>query len=480
MRRTFLRWLIPVVLYSVFVATVLGVFKTSARNIAIHDAWQTQVNEIDRALYKADVNIKAVQDVTKMAAEYCEDYDFKQDSDKICKWLSYIIDKSYASSVVLCDSEGYGYSESGKRTSIVGEPFFDDMVSYFGNGGNGMIFLGVYAEYDSYQVAYIVATEFVDGSRGYVISYIDTENLPNQIFGDNFKGDLGYIVAYDGSILVSSNGILGTGDGKAWDTLPGEVPVEAIKNSISNKIEYTCELKGHGYLTVSPSMITQGGAIVYTSYETMDKLIAVPMSHTENLLKVFMIATVVLVLLLILADILSDRLEIYFGKRRREKRKIDELTGLLEEESAERAIDEYLKLGGTNGLLFVMAIDGADEIRISKGEEYIDKAMLHIATELKTQFRITDVISRSAEDEFFVFLKDIETEKDIRKQTDDMQMFIHDLKEEGMAEKYPIKLNVGAAILPKDGSSGKEIVFAGRKAIERMKSEQKGTITFYH
>ena len=75
-----------------------------------------------------------------------------------------------------------------------------------------------------------------------------------------------------------------------------------------------------------------------------------------------------------------------------------------------------------------------------------------------------------------VFLKDIYDQKDIRKQTDEMQLFLHDTR--FIDADKEITVNAGAAIYPDNGRNVPDVVIAAKKALGRSKVVGKGVLSF--
>ena len=94
-------------------------------------------------------------------------------------------------------------------------------------------------------------------------------------------------------------------------------------------------------------------------------------------------------------------------------------------------------------------------------------------------YRSSDFLGRGKNGEFFIFLRDISEEKDIRKQTDALQLFMHDIKADNKMFGTKVNVSAGRAIFTKDGGCGEEIVSAARDALAVPKGDGRNSIVFY-
>lgn len=323
MKKTYLRWIVPILIYSVFVMSILNVHYQTARRDAFYDALAEQNVNIGKALYESDVQIKEVEDICAAIARDCANIDFNNDTTKINEWLAYLMDRTYVESVVLCDEQGYGYSESGKMTSIIGESFFNDVSSSYYNGGRGLLYLGKYDNYDVYEMASVTSLTFMSGQKGYLIAFIDTEDLPDQIFDETFNCDEAYLVSMEGDVIIGSDKQEPAGQKKLWEIVKKDVSMDSINKAITNKIEYRAQLKGYGYVSVIPSLVTAGGVVAFISDETLDSIVEKRMDHEKKLMITAGISLLVLCILFILCNICADRLEIIIKQKKKDDQNVD-------------------------------------------------------------------------------------------------------------------------------------------------------------
>lgn len=106
---------------------------------------------------------------------------------------------------------------------------------------------------------------------------------------------------------------------------------------------------------------------------------------------------------------------------------IDDLSGLQNRESTMRSIEEYLCSDGKfgNHALLMIDVDNLKVINDTLGHQIGDDALKKVGVCLKDTFRKNDICGRIGGDEFFAFLKNITSDKVIkkaRKILDDLQL----------------------------------------------------------
>ena len=188
------------------------------------------------------------------------------------------------------------------------------------------------------------------------------------------------------------------------------------------------------------------------------------------------LASGLLIGLILLSYFLSDLLEKRAKEKIYEAHERDELTGLMTRESAMGEIKSYTETVDGRGLLFLLEINDVQAAREKKGDTFADEKLKEFASSLYGRFRSTDIVARFEDDKFMVFLKDIHDQKDVRKQTDEMQLFLHDTR--FIDADKEITVNAGAAMYPDNGRNIIDVVTAAERALKRSKVVGKGILSF--
>jgi len=95
-------------------------------------------------------------------------------------------------------------------------------------------------------------------------------------------------------------------------------------------------------------------------------------------------------------------------------------------------------------------IDNFKGVNDSLGHLYGDSILIQLADTLKPMFRTNDIIGRIGGDEFFVFLKDLYSEKLISDKAKEICKQFHRVYEEN-GVSCEISASIGIAVFPKHG-----------------------------
>ena len=187
------------------------------------------------------------------------------------------------------------------------------------------------------------------------------------------------------------------------------------------------------------------------------------------------VISVLFVVLVFLANLLGDYTQKKILEKKASGQELDVVTGLLSGDQTMKDIDSYTSANpDSGGMLFVIGTNLA-----SSGDEVNNRgndALRDFARVLKSGFRASDIIGRTGDGEFVVFLKGIREEKDIRKQTDEMQMFLHDAASDN--EENGLTALAGAVLFPAGGHNARELLESGRKALARARQDGSGRLSF--
>ena len=103
-----------------------------------------------------------------------------------------------------------------------------------------------------------------------------------------------------------------------------------------------------------------------------------------------------------------------------------------------------------------------------------------MSKEIRTDFRMTDIIGRTGGDEFMVFLKDVTDDLIVEREANRITKFFHDFKAGGDYVKYSASASIGAAIFPDDAKTFKDLYMAADQALYKAKKRGKNQLVFYH
>ncbi len=479
MKKTHLRWILPLIIY----VTLLVVVLFGGRDIVFKRASSAKQAQIalamDDAVHEIDITITRSMAALGMCGDAISLYSLNYNNNQIQNLLMTLVEENELDYAYVCDENGVGYDCEGGDVSVSKESYFQKMVSEYSRGGMGML-LGDTPDGHIVTECYIVAgVSFGKKDRGYLVATLPVHTLSDQIYRDRFILDKMALITLNGDILAEGMafGDRENSSNSFWDQLPRQVSKDTIKLSISQKKTYMSEAPGYGYVIVSPFTTANGGAVALVQRDAMRVMVRDDLSEFYMVLLKILLLTVLLVLMVVAAHHLGD----YFGRKIIDKkyhdREIDQLTGLVTRDSAIREITEYIEESGENrGLMFVLNLPDAEAGRKVRGDAFVDEKIKEFARLIHENFRSSDVVARYDENKFLIFLKDISQQKDIRKQTDHMQMFLHDTR--FYDDELEIAACAGAALYPDGGKTVVEVIASAEEALKRSMAEGKGRLSF--
>jgi len=128
--------------------------------------------------------------------------------------------------------------------------------------------------------------------------------------------------------------------------------------------------------------------------------------------------------------------------------------------------------------LLFLDLDNFKNINDSRGHEFGDEVLKHIATILISSVRENDIVSRLGGDEFVVVLPEIEDNKAILEVIKRIQIALQEPME-FENYKYHITCSIGIAIYPKDGTTVSDLLKNADIAMYKAKALGKNNFHFF-
>lgn len=482
-KRKHLRWLVPLLLFFAAVAVILNSYGKEVKKNAI-EAKETQMAfAIQRELVDIEESTSKVASALSAASEAMPLFAIGYNHNQILRILKGIVESTDATGVMVCDLDGNGYDDTGKVVAISEEYYFNEISSEYARGGAGMVMPVDPNKERNTQALVVQAVSFERKNRGYLIASIPMFSMDDKLFHEKFLADKTAIITIDGDIIASYFTDVDESREKEilsmWQELPNGISKDTIKLAISQKSVYISEVEGYGYAIVVPLFTVSGGVVSLIKYDQMDKMIQSELTGYRYFSTALVIAFILLNGLILLAHIIGD----YIEDMRREKAlrgiETDKLTGLISKNSVVKAIEDYINSAAAGkGLLFLVAFEGIGRIRAERGDTYADNMVREFARTLQKRFRATDIVGRLEYDQFVIFLKDVHEDKDVRKQRDEMQMFLYDIK--GVDSDGEFSANAGGALFPESAKTAQDLIEAGKGALEKSRELGKGMLSFAH
>ena len=480
MKRSHLRWLIPIIVYFIAVAVILSMYRGVIYRRAASAKLTEMALTIGEEVRDRDMVMNEAMSSVTMAGKAMSLYVMNYNDNQIKTLLKDIVDETELTNAIVCDEEGNGYDYLGKDISIGSEEYFSIINSEYSKGGTGMVLPDRSENARNTECLIVYGIKFSNRERGYLVATLPIDTLANQLFREQYIMDKVAVVTINGDILADGRGKRADDFSESasfWEQLPPGISKDTIKLSISQKNIYMGPVQDYGYVFVIPFASAGGGAVVFVRESAMEAMTRETMDYYGAEAFRLLLASAFLIALVLISNFLSDLIEKRIRKKRYEAHDQDELTGLLNRESAMVEIKKYTEAEvGKRGILFLLELSDVKEARENKGDAFADEKLKEFASSLDGRFRSTDIVARFEDDKFLVFLKDIYDQKDIRKQTDEMQLFLHDTR--FIDADKEITVNAGAAIYPDNGRNVSDAVIAAKKALDRSKVVGKGVLSF--
>ncbi len=477
--RKHLRWFIPLIIYYIVMAITLRTYWTYSYSRAV-DAKENEIAfDVETALDNIDFSVENATARIVQIAEAFSLYTPIYNKNQITLLLKNMVEETDLSHALVCDLDGVGYDMDGRDVNIGEESYFDDVTAEYSRGGVGLILPDGQTEMDS-EILIVCGLTYTDKTKGYLITKIPIIHVSDQLFKDKYIANRSDIVTIEGDIISFGHGKKRSGEKgvtrqKLWNDLPDGISKDTIKLSISQKNVYMSDIPDYGYVIVVPFKNMAGAVVTFITEDEMMQMVDQSLQPLRYAFLWSIVSSLLLVVMIYIANVISN----YIEKRRFEKSfaeaERDVVTGLMTRASATRAIDSYLSENGDRrGLMFVIGLNKSDDE--DKEDIFTGERLKEFSRSLERGFRATDILGRLSDKEFLVFLKDIHEEKDVRKQTDHMQMFLHDVKvTDGERE---MSANAGAALFPDSGKNATDMLNAAESALLRSREDGIGMLSF--
>lgn len=218
----------------------------------------------------------------------------------------------------------------------------------------------------------------------------------------------------------------------------------------------------------------------FRQYE-VDQLISFKIKNIQSTSIKLIVSIVVFVafsIALLLMNFMKSREK---GKQLEDRADTDLLTELTNKAATERMISEYLEENpDSRGLLFILDIDNFKKVNDTMGHAFGDVLLKTLGKQIRTEFRVTDIVGRTGGDEFMIFLKGIKDDLIVEREANRVTHFFHDFKAGDGYVKYSATASIGAAVFPDDGKNFKELYVSADQALYRAKKRGKNQLVFFN
>ncbi|NLL78235.1 MAG: GGDEF domain-containing protein [Clostridiales bacterium] len=487
-RTAVMQWIVPITVLLLIVIVLLINFSYSAKEDAKEIVEQSLLNTADQYAARVHTELEAMtkagEPISATVVQYWNRY---RDDQFIIQMLENLKQYTSAYMVILSDLEGKAVTDTGEKEDISGETFFA------GASLTGQKY--IYAKEGVRDRAAIISGMPVRSKEktvGYLFMFYPEERFRNLIRKVEFD-NLGFyaIVTEDGTIIE--------GVGTPTKFLEGDNILDTL--SKSNIYEGNFEKTKLRFSKLSSGIVGaeyQGErrTIVYAPFEinTWHMLIGVNQSYvdelkikesaaTHSMIWKLVAALGIFIGLVMVINIVSKIHSDERGRILENKADTDLLTELNNKLATERKIKEYMeecrkKPELSKALMFVFDVDNFKKINDTMGHAFGDEVLRNIGLELKSEFRVSDILGRTGGDEFMVFLKDVKDNQVVTREVERMERLFKDFKA-GEYVKYSVTASIGCALFPQDADNFEDLYKAADKALYKAKKRGKNQIAMY-
>lgn len=311
--------------------------------------------------------------------------------------------------------------------------------------------------------------------RGYLLAYISDEDIKEVFSESPYWIDIFYSIVDNSNnvpFLIDQTDGTAYFDGGLWNNIMKYAVDAAQRNKFNdNRIKgiystINVDMDGERR-TIYISPIADGAWLLLTGIKTEsleNKGIALWKKNNKYqsimyALLAGMLITIITVAVLTIVSTKESKKEL------ENKADTDLLTGLSNKIAAERQIREYIAQNpDSQAVMIIMDIDNFKKINDTRGHAFGDEVIKQVGHQLKSMFRISDVVGRMGGDEFVILLKNVKDRNVIERECKILEDCFHHF-EVGEYVKYSVTASLGAAIFPENAQTYEKLYKAADSAL---------------
>ena len=213
----------------------------------------------------------------------------------------------------------------------------------------------------------------------------------------------------------------------------------------------------------------------------IDHKVEMANKSTNNLMVRSLVVLSIFILTLVFILIMNMTRSSKANKELINKAQTDLLTDLLNKIATEEQIKNYLQGDGKDkrSMMFVLDIDNFKNINDTMGHAFGDEVIATLGKQLRSEFRVNDIVGRTGGDEFTIFLKDLKDENLLKSEANRVLGIFKNFKV-GEYTKYFATASIGVSIYPQDADSFEGLYKAADQALYKAKNRGKNQMAFYN
>lgn len=476
---------IPIIVLLIIMAYMLLTFSRNILNQSAIQVSDVYMEEVERIEDKYAKEVYAIEYLSIFYAKFvCEQNDIF--NYEAVNHLKNITELENVFNVYLVKTDLSAIDADGQKVdNIVSVPGYEDAI--LSNGREHKFVTNMYGE----RVMLIVtALDMGTENKGHII----VEYLPsvNEVIDNNSKSQVKgtYIfVDSEGNVIESKgeNILYSEPSTNVIETLSSaefkKSSYQAFKNAILQQKEGMAEFSDSGLeksIFYKPVEKCNASVIMFVNTSSVRNSEKAATTEMRRLLHT-MVFIVIAIILFMIGFIIYSRLKFNMeSDDLKNKADTDQLTQLYNKMATESKIQEYIENEGKDSvsMFFILDVDDFKKINDTMGHAFGDKVLVSLGHQIRSWFRMNDIIGRIGGDEFIIFVKDVKNEEIIRKEGNRILQFFKGFTV-GEYTRYAPTASIGCSIYPTDGKDFQSLYKSADKALYKSKRNGKNQLTFY-
>ncbi len=253
-----------------------------------------------------------------------------------------------------------------------------------------------------------------------------------------------------------------------------------LEQQIKGKVLITNKEGVPKYFIYQPISDYKTFLMIIVDEKQVDQAAQKGISSTTEMFWKIVILILIFVAILVVISIINATNYRKANRELKEQAETDLLTDLYNKVATENKIKEYLANEGKNkkSIMFVLDIDNFKKINDTMGHAFGDEVLSTLGHQLKSEFRINDIIGRTGGDEFIILLKDLKDDAALTREANRVATFFKNFKV-GEYTKYSATASIGVVEIPNDGTDFDTLYKQADKALYLAKKRGKNQMAFY-
>lgn len=481
-----MQWVIPLLILLIAMGSLLLHFSITSRNKELDEVEKDLIDKTEDYASDFEYTIKSLMIASEPLGHFVENYSFKEVT-LATNVMSALVENTDAYMAVMCNVDGEGIAHNGNSVYLGNEKYFaqisEEQVEYILCDNDGIE--------GRRCIITVLPLRKYSGLKGFLLVYYDVANFDNMLSGMKIDASTYYSVVDEHGESICENGASYTIFSKddLWENILSEATnieeVQQAKNRFDNdqsgivKVELDGETQDK-ILIFAPIDINGWKFVVAVNYKYVDTLLMKEWEANRTVLIRLVMCMLIFAGAIAMGFIVTKFHESEKSKDLANKADTDLLTNLYNKAATERKIKDYMQAHpDEQAVLFVLDIDNFKKINDTMGHAFGDEVLRSLGHQIKTYFRVSDIIGRTGGDEFMIFLKGMKDDETILKEAHRLEYFFKNFKA-GEYVKYSATASVGAAVFPRDAAEYGGLYKTADKALYIAKQRGKNQLAFYN